>query len=99
EAFAAIETGAEIDWPKPKKEHINNIDDMLHAAVNSRGDFFSADGPDTFAKALANVLKDIVARSDATTSVALASPRLVSGFLNYRAEFDSDKWSGDVVGI
>lgn len=102
DAFDAISSGDDITWPDTDDDGQNDpgkIDDLLHFAVNGRGGFFSAADPARFAAELANVLKEIVARSDATTSVALASPRLVSGFLNYRAEFDSENWTGDVAGL
>src|SRR5690606_38635405 len=34
--------GAAVNWPAPAADSVNNIDDLLHAAVNGRGTFLSA---------------------------------------------------------
>lgn len=100
EAFAAIETGTEIKWPDPTDaENDDRIDDLLHFGLNGRGGFFSASDPDAFATELSNILLDIVARSDATTSVAVSATRLTTESLVYAASFDSEDWSGEVAAI
>lgn len=100
EAFAAIETGDPIAWPNVWADAGGpNIDDMLHAAVNSRGGFFSARDPDTFATELAAVLQDIIARTAATTGASLSLTRVTGDTLVYAAEFDSNDWSGELKAI
>lgn len=100
DAFAAIESGDEIDWPDPTDgEDDDRIDDLLHFGVNGRGGFFSASDPDAFAQQLSNILLDIVARSDATTSVAVSATRLTTESLVYAASFDSEDWSGEVAAL
>jgi len=95
-AFEAIETGENMNWPNPNNDAAK-IDDMLHAAVNGRGGFFSVDDPDSFAKELALVLQDIIARADATSSGGTDSVRLDGDSLIYQAVYDSFNWSGDVI--
>src|SRR5690606_15233513 len=60
-AFAAIYTGAEVAWGDPSGggDKPEKIDDLLHAAVNSRGGFFSASNPTEFSKGLSDVLQSI----------------------------------------
>jgi type IV pilus assembly protein PilY1 len=96
-AFAAIETGAAINWPQPAASSENNIDDMLHAAVNSRGDFFNAQSPQTFADAMVDVLRSITDRPGAASSVALNSTYNKGDTLVYQARFQSSDWSGQVL--
>ncbi|MCC5794472.1 MAG: hypothetical protein JJT85_07020 [Chromatiales bacterium] len=106
-AFQAARDGTFIAWPDPEWNFINcgnspdaracpaRIDDLLHAAVNSRGGFFSAMDPDTFARELGDVLEDIIARVDASaTSAATSSAVLQSDTLLYTAGFRSGDWSG-----
>jgi len=97
-AFAAIKTGANIDWPNPTSADLYKIDDLLHASVNSRGGFFSAAEPDKFANDLANVLETISSESKSSaSSIAANSTRLDSGTLVYQASFNSLDWSGRIV--
>jgi type IV pilus assembly protein PilY1 len=100
EAFAAIGTGATLTWEgDPHTSNPAKIDDLLHASVNSRGGFFSAADPDTFARELSRVLSDIVSRTAATTGFSLSSTRLTTDSLVFAAEFDSSDWSGDLNAL
>ena len=103
-AFAAIDTADPIIWPDPGYNASVNCagdqclarsDDVLHAAVNSRGGFFSAQNPDVFAAELAEVLEEIVARVESSaTSAATSSAVLQTDTLLYTAGFRSGDWSG-----
>lgn len=96
-AFAAIATGADPGWPNPFSSNPAKIDDLLHAALNSRGQFFSAGDPDTFATALSDTLAAINARTSSAATVASNSARLSTTTLLYQASFDSDGWTGDML--
>lgn len=107
DAFAAIETGTPIAWPDPQLSVTNcsgsaceaRLDDALHAAVNSRGGFFSAQDPDTFARELGAVIEDIVARVESSaTAAATSSAVLQTDTLLYTAGFRSGDWSGQLIG-
>jgi type IV pilus assembly protein PilY1 len=102
-AFAAIESATPIAWPNPDYNSPNCLgdsclarsDDVLHAAVNSRGGFFSAQNPDVFAAELEAVLEEIVARVESSaTSAATSSAVLQTDTLLYTAGFRSGDWSG-----
>lgn len=99
-AFSAITSSpvGSITWPNPTSSNSAKIDDLLHAGVNSRGGFFSAADPDTFADELGSVLKSIVARVTAAgTSAAASSATLQTDTLLYNATFRSSDWSGTLV--
>ncbi|WP_269619502.1 pilus assembly protein [Zhongshania sp. BJYM1] len=97
-AFAAISSGDSISWPKPTSNEVHKIDDLLHAAVNSRGGFFSASEPEVFANKLGNILQTIANESKSSaSSVAANSTRLDSGTLIYQASFNSLEWSGRII--
>ena len=86
-----------ITWPDPAGSDPAKIDDLLHAAVNSRGGFFSAADPETFANELGDVLDSIVARTTAAgTAAAASSAVLQSDSLLYNASFRSGDWSGNL---
>lgn len=100
-AFAAIGTGAEFTWASPfsgsnDEKDRAKIDDLLHAAVNSRGKFFSASNPNEFASALAGTLETINERKSSAATVASNTTRLQTDTLLYQAKFDSGNWTGDI---
>ena len=100
DAFNAIDnpSAPAINWPDPSGSNAAKLDDLLHAAVNARGGFFSADDPITFADELSNILSTIVSRVDSSsTSAAASSATLQSDTLLYTAGFRSSDWSGQLV--
>ncbi|WP_373002144.1 pilus assembly protein [Marinobacter sp.] len=97
-AFAAIESGADITWPGTGT-NAGKIDDLLHAGVNSRGGFFSAADPETFAKDLSGVLFDIVNIEGTSTGVTFNTATLETDTLLFGARFDSTSWTGDLFAF
>lgn len=74
------------------------VDDLIHAAVNGRGDFFSAQEPEEFSNRMSSMLRDINARNRNNAAAAAAnSTSLTSGSVIYRASFDSTDWSGRLI--
>jgi len=81
---------AELNNTSPKK-----IDDMIHAAVNSRGLFFSVSDGESVKTAISSAINDKVAsrqESGATTSglTAVASDTV------FVPEYNSNGWFGDI---
>ncbi len=91
-----IESGS-TPWPNPVSGNEQHIDDLWHAAVNSRGGFFSASDPETFADSLSAVLSAISDRTASAASVALNTGSIASGSKVYQARFDSGDWSGQLL--
>lgn len=97
-AFADITSKTTVTWPAPSTTGTTqNVDDLLHAAVNGRGGFFSAQNPQQFANSLSSTLAAIAARKSSATSVSTNSATLTTNSVVYEAIFDSGKWTGDVV--
>jgi len=91
-------------WPTVGNDDPDNVYDLWHAAINSRGEFFSADSPDSLVAAFADILSRI---SERTTSAA--SPAINSGMQDdgtgglvsyaYQTSYSSeDGWAGDIKG-
>lgn len=107
DAWAAVASASPIAWPDTASASTTNcsgatclarLDDLLHAAINSRGGFFSAADPNTFATKLAETLDAIVARVEASgTAAATSSAVLQTETLLYTASFRSTDWSGSLV--
>lgn len=97
-AFDAIETGDAIAWADTSTRP-GKIDDLLHAAVNGRGGFFSASDPDTFATNLSEVLASIVATVGSSSGVTFNTATLETDTLLFGARFDSSRWSGELFAL
>jgi len=94
---AHLVAGTDPGWPEPASDRTANIDDMWHAAVNSRGAFFSASDPDTFAASLAAILRNLTSRTSSASSVALNSSSFVTDSTVYQARFDTGNWTGQLL--
>lgn len=98
-AFAAITSGATINWPNPASTNAGRIDDLLHAGVNSRGDFHSAQDPDEFSKAISDSLATIGDRQGSATALAANSTSVEGDTLIYQAKYDSGDWTGQFLAF
>lgn len=88
-------------WPAPGNDKNENIDDLWHAAVNSRGKYINASNTTEYAGALKSIIDDIAAVNGSEAGVGV-SARTVSAATTtrkYEAEFSSSNWSGDVKAI
>lgn len=88
-------------WPAAKANSDNNVYDLWHAAINSRGEFYSVDSPEAMVEAFKNILariadrKSTIANPGISTSIESdgESDSFVSYF--YTTSFDStDGWTG-----
>lgn len=97
-AFAAIPTNTAIAWadPAPVTSENAKIDDLLHAAVNGRGSFFTANDPVALKDGLAAVLNSINDDVSSASSVATNSTSLDAGTRIFQATYAPQKWSGEL---
>lgn len=92
-------TGGPTAWPNPTSNDAYKIDDLRHAAINSRGEFFSAQDPVTFAQGLTSALANITARVSSAAAVTTNTSRLNTGAQIYQAKFNSADWSGQLLAF
>jgi type IV pilus assembly protein PilY1 len=103
DAFAAIDTGANINWPDPQTSNnagdaniAARIDDLLHATVNSRGSFISAQSPEELERAFRAALNEIANRNTSNAGVISNTRRFNDFALFFKVEYDSSDWKGDL---
>jgi len=87
-------TNGTKQWPDGAS---NQIDDLWHAAVNSRGKFFSASNPTEFSAALESSLNTISERIGDAAAVGSSSNTVNTGATLYTSSYRTSDWSGDVV--
>lgn len=106
-AFAAISTGAAINWPDPissgtqpalGQEPSSRIDDLLHAGVNGHGGYLNAGDTDSFVNALQSTLTAITDNNKTSASAAAANSTSLQGdTLLYLARFKPGDWYGTLT--
>ncbi len=96
--------GGTVNWPAASSDNSNNVYDLWHAAINSRGEFFSADSPEDLVKAFESVLNRIAERTATAAkpgvSTSIGDQDIDSFTVTNRlfySSYDSADWSGDLV--
>jgi len=86
-----------LNWPLPVAATPSAVDDLWHAAVNGRGQYFSAADPDAVFTGLQTALLAINAQSGAGTGATTSTQDPVPGNdLTFRAGFRTVDWTGDI---
>lgn len=85
-------------WPDPALGNAQKLDDFWHAAVNSRGEFFSAANPTEFATTLTATINNIIGRNAGAAAVAVSNANVTgSDNQSYASKYNSGNWSGDLL--
>lgn len=89
------------DWPEGPTSNIAQspyaVDDMRHAAWNSRGKFLSAANPVELLAAFDDIAGDISARSVSTGSLAISRFETGDENVMLQTQYDPATWGGDVL--
>ncbi|MBU0811645.1 MAG: pilus assembly protein PilY [Gammaproteobacteria bacterium] len=89
-------------WPAASASNASNVYDLWHAAINSRGEFFSVDSPDDMVKAFKDILNRIAERTTTAARPAVSASFVTDnagGSLQsnvYATQFSSEDWSGEL---
>ena len=96
--YASLRRG-DTKWPAPvvATDDGRKIDDMWHAALNSRGQFFATSSPSDLIAALSKIINSIVARSTTAVAGSLSSSVLGSAAVVYNAGYDTNDWTGTMT--
>ena len=80
-------------WPRLVNNSPEGIDDLWHATVNSRGNYFNAANPQNLVDQLASILSNISARASAASPSAVNASVATVGTLSFNVGYNAD-WSG-----
>jgi type IV pilus assembly protein PilY1 len=95
-------TNGTVSWPsisanEASSEIPKKIDDLWHAAVNSRGGFYSAADPQAFVDALTDAFAQVQARTGSSSAMVSNTARLGTSSRIYQASSSSGDWSGELT--
>ncbi|HET9875307.1 MAG TPA: PilC/PilY family type IV pilus protein, partial [Mycobacterium sp.] len=88
-----------FSWPTPESGSVYNIADLAHAAVNGRGDFFSAKTPQDLADAFNQITHAIGERTVAPSPQAVNASVISLGALSFSTGYKTGEWSGSFWGV
>ena len=86
-------------WPEPISNSITTVDDMWHAAYNGRGRYLSAQNPEELQRSMSAAINDIAQRTGTAAAVAINSAQLSTESVVYLAQFNSNRWQGDILAF
>lgn len=85
-------------WPQPCDGcGGENIDDLWHAALDSRGQYFKAGNPEQLSAAFNTIVQNVVDRMSSASTVALNTATLTGNNYVYQSRFNSGSWSGQLL--
>lgn len=75
----------------------DEIDDLWHTAINSRGKYFAADDAASLINSFSDVIRNIIDRTGSSAPVALNTGTITSETMLYQARFDTAGWGGHLI--
>lgn len=97
-AYESFRQGTKT-WPATGQGQPGNVYDLWHAALNSRGQFFSADQAANLEQAFARILARIEEQTGSAAALTSNAGSLDTGTVLYQASFESRTWSGSLTAI
>ena len=89
-------TGA-CNWPKPADNTSANLDDLWHAAVNGRGNYFQALNANALRTGISTVLASVNAQVASASASATSSPNVTQTDNQiFSTTYETNTWSGSV---
>ncbi len=89
--------GTICNWPIPSSGAVENIDDLWHAAIDGRGNYFSATDPASLATGMSGALAAIASRKGSSAAAATSTLNPVAGNnYAYVASYTTVKWQGNL---
>jgi type IV pilus assembly protein PilY1 len=84
-------TAGTLSWGTDK------IDDLWHAAVDTRGAYFSVKDAPSLVTALNNALGRAGASAGSDSGVAISASTILAGTVEYQTTYATDIWTGDIL--
>jgi type IV pilus assembly protein PilY1 len=86
------------NWPLPVHDSSTALDDLWHAAVNGRGQFYQARNPLSLAQGLTGALTQMSVQTGAAAASATSSPNITpSNDSIFSSTYRTGYWDGQVI--
>lgn len=102
-SYASLKSGTTA-WPltgsgTQAQQDGARVADLWHAAINSRGKFFSADSPGDLNTAFTSIIASVSDETPSAASLAANSTQWTTNSVVYQAKFNSRDWSGNFLAF
>ncbi|KAF1046656.1 pilus assembly protein [Xylophilus sp.] len=96
--YVALTAGTK-SWPTPVSNTALAVDDLWHAAVNGRGQYYSAMNASSLSEAITSVVTAVKETTGSGTAAATNTLTLVAGDSNvvYQASYTTVSWTGELA--
>lgn len=94
--LAQLKSGT-TTWPDPVNNAPTAIDDMWHAAINTRGQYLSIRNSAELATAVAGMMSEINKVASTQSGVAASTLSLNTGTRKYTPKYTTGSWIGNVT--
>jgi len=84
-------------WPNPQPNLSSTIDDLWHAAVNGRGEYYSASDPEKLVDSLVGIFEAIESITASGAAVAINGDIITADTKVFQTDYNSETWTGDLV--
>lgn len=75
----------------------NVVDDLWHAAINGRGEYFSAKDPTTLVNSFTKFLNQVASRTGSAASLSANGSTTSGGTAIYQVTFNTSNWAGRLL--
>ena len=90
-------TSGVCNWPQPFADDASALDDLWHAGVNGRGQFYSALNVDALVSGISNTLNSVNAQVAAAAASATSSPNVTQTDNQiFSTTYETITWAGKV---
>lgn len=96
--YNALRAGS-TNWPTITSGTNTTVDDLWHAAINSRGGYYSAANPQQLVDAFGSVLNAISSRIGSAAALSANSGSVGTNTHVYQARFNSSGWAGQLLAL
>ncbi len=83
------------NWPEPLDD-ATKIDDLWHATVNGRGEYYQSNSPDELVLGLQAIKDALLAFSGSSASVSATGEAVTSDNTVFVPSYESEYWTGDL---
>lgn len=91
--LAQLKAGS-LSWPDPSSGNLQKIDDLWHAAVNTRGAYYNVRTASDLEQAVRDMVNRAVGENLRESGVATASTALQADNIKFTPEYNSGNWTG-----
>jgi type IV pilus assembly protein PilY1 len=86
-----------IQWPRTRSDWRGNVADLWHAAINGRGEFYSADSPKSIRDAFQSILGRIESKTTSSGQVSSTSRRVNASSVAFDVTYQPGDWYATIT--